>query len=152
MAVLTNGHQAPGSGGGVMGGRWKGPDRVPNGPLREAFLSSHLTASEVCAAMGWYRDRPGTKPRTNHVDTTRLMRTLGLHTSMKDGSRGWYHTLSEERARALCRVLGADFDELYADHLPAQAAAGVCGCGNPMLWPAPRCVMCEAEAELGMAA
>jgi hypothetical protein len=140
-----------------MGAPWKSSDRVPNAPLREAFLSSPMTASEVCFAVGWRRDKTGRND--THADTTLLMRTLGLSTTLnrarKSGEiyRSTYQTVTIVNAQAICAALGVDFDELYEGLLPAQEPAGVCGCGNPMLRPAPRCQFCVEEAELsGVAA
>lgn len=48
--------------------------KVPVAPLREAFLASDKSASEVASAMGWRC----TNRRREYADGSRVKRTLGL--------------------------------------------------------------------------
>jgi hypothetical protein len=132
-----------------MGAPWKG-ERVPNAPLRDAFLASGLTVSEVCRRLGWVRSDASSKG----AETSRLKRGLGIEgtsASRFNRSRGYrpvslVSTVEIGRAHAICEAIGVDFDELYAGLLPAQEVAGRCSsCGNPLLWPAVLCGFCEAE-------
>lgn len=109
----------------------RGPGRVPVAPLREAFLASPMGLSEVCHGLGWAR-ADGSK----RGETSRLSRALGLDPSQNVNRntgkvyRSLQVTIDRPRALAICSVLDVDFDELYADWLPAQRPRGG------------RCVMC----------
>lgn len=134
----------------MSGAPWKGPDRVANGPVRDAFLASRLSATEVCHALGWYR-----KGSARHTDVTLLCRVLGLKPSCNRDSSGRvrhyaYVTISVENAKLICGALGVEFDSLYEELPASRALGGVCGCGERMLRPAPRCGFCELEQGLGL--
>lgn len=125
----------------------RGPDRLPNAPLRELFVASSLTASEVAWRCGWGREGRG-------ADTTKLRRLLGL-TDTKTIANGRIYrsfdvTVSIGNAKLLCQALEVDFDELYAEHDFEEEVAGECKlCGSPMLEPDPEdtCGLCWWEIE-----
>lgn len=130
------------------------PERVSNEPLRKAFLAANITQAEVCRRLGWIRtDRKG------GVDTTRLMRHLGLRPSRRETRSGevrWTHatTVTSGHARLICEAMCIDFDHMYPQ-LPEPKVAGRCvECGNPMMRrvPSRRCGFCLEEAALGVAA
>jgi hypothetical protein len=57
-------------------------DRVPNAPLREAFLASGLSAKVVAERLGWMRrPTPATRRRGHLADDTRVRSALGLKRS-----------------------------------------------------------------------
>ncbi len=104
---------------------------------------------EVCIRLGW-GDR-------GKVDTTRLRRALGCHASRNkaraDGvqSRTFTSTIPIVNAKAICAVLGEDFDELYDGLMPAQKPAGECEtCGEELLHRDPEgiCGWCREEVAL----
>jgi hypothetical protein len=121
--------------------------RVPNEPLREAFLASGLSAVEVCYRMGCFCDmRANGRHRARSVpDTKRLRRVLGLERHRTGSGRPMFvATLDEAFGLALADALGVDFDALYG----VQSGAGVCAdCGEPLYFDAERCGFCESERE-----
>ncbi len=132
-----------------MGNVWRSSERVPNWPVREAFERSPMAIGEVCIELGW-----GARGR---VDTTRLRRTLGFHPSRNspraDGvqTRTFTATIPIVNAKAICDVLGEDFDELYDGLMPAQQTAGECEtCGEELLHRDPEgiCGWCREEIAL----
>jgi hypothetical protein len=125
----------------------RGPDRIPNAPMREAFVASRMTSSELARELGW-------QSPSGKYDTTMVMRTLGLHNSRNVLNGKVYtsanRTMDIDNARLMCRALGVDFDELYDGLLPEQEAAGECKlCYSPMLEPDPEdmCGFCRWEIE-----
>ena len=54
--------------------RRRDPDRVPVAPLRDAYLASSLTLTEVCVSLGWFRESPS----KGGPYTSQLARALGL--------------------------------------------------------------------------
>lgn len=84
-------------------------DNVPVAPLREAFLRSPLSRTELALALGWeHNGRP---------DGTRVERALGLvptPVSPKDGGgSNIRQSVKYKTAVAICRALGlapVDFD------------------------------------------
>lgn len=134
----------------------KNPTRVSNVPLRDPFLKSPKGPSQIARELGKV-------DATGKMDTTGLQRSLGLRGSpptFKKGKRypkgreygpSFTTTISIETAKALCRILGVDFDELYADGFPEQQPAAHCKtCGDPMLRrvPSGQCGWCEEELAL----
>lgn len=99
--------------------------RVDNGPLRDAFRASGLSARDVCRRLGWVR------PGTGTLDTCKLLRMLGvLHShSGKTGKRVWLRTVSAEDARLIRGVLEPGW-------------VGVCACGERVV-SGDRCGWCE---------
>jgi len=79
--------------------RVNGKFEVPVGPLREAFLTSGISAAELARRLGW------TRP-----DTVRVARQLGLrHNHHGHGSRPYLReTTSHERALEILEALGID--------------------------------------------
>lgn len=86
---------------------------VPVAPFRERFLDLRsrnlITASQLCWHMGWtYQAQGKLRPdrewrrRGLKPDTTRALRTLGLH------QRGCQEFVTYEAAERLCRALGMD--------------------------------------------
>jgi hypothetical protein len=78
-------------------------ERVPVAPLREAFLASGLTASEVCYRIGWLRgNRRG--------DTARLQSVLGLRQFTKNtkGCRATAKRINYPNAVLIARALDLD--------------------------------------------
>lgn len=92
------------------------PDLVPNAPLREAFLRSEMTASDVCRAIGWVRtcQRRGRRTLQTSGQTSRLKRALGLASSWHNrpyGRRRYESTqshLSYGTAVSIALALGVD--------------------------------------------
>ena len=77
---------------------------VPVAPLREAFLASGLTQSDVARRLGWFRhDRPG------RPDVTRFARAIGLKPHL-NGSHEWAYrqTTTYDRAVEIAAALGFD--------------------------------------------
>lgn len=78
-------------------------DRIDVAPLRDAFLASGLSFSEVCRRLGWYcarRDRPsGRKP-----DTARLKRALGMQRDR--GHFSW--RIGYDHAARIAEAIGVD--------------------------------------------
>jgi len=77
-------------------------DRVNVVRLRDAFLHSGLTASEVCHRLGWL-----CKGDTA-ADTSRLTRALGLAEHQGRGRSYRAQRISVERAALICRALNVD--------------------------------------------
>lgn len=141
---------------GWMNSRWATPDmrppRVPNAPLREAFLASGLTPTEVCRRLGWERRTVSRDRIYAGVDTTLLLRTLGLRRWVgRPGAKASYQvTVALERAQHITAALGLDFDELYPDLTMAvvEEPAGTCEeCGLDLLWPAQLCGFCLSPVD-----
>lgn len=114
-------------------------ERVSNEPLREAFLRSGKTPSDVAYAMGWlYKGGPN-----RGADTTGVQRALGLSpsTTVYKGKRTKHfnRTISLEGAKAISRALHLDFDELYEGFIPPQQVdpeAGLCEtCDEQLVQP-----------------
>lgn len=101
--------------------------RVPNEPLRNAFLNSGLSASEVCRRLGWMHTRGDGWARG---DTSKLLRMLGIERNAT--------TMSVGDAEQLRRVMAADYQPR------------VCGCGETITAGA-LCGWC-AEERAGVAA
>jgi hypothetical protein len=128
--------------------------RIPVDPVKQAYLDSDLTASEVCRRLGWVSDAPG------YVcgKTSNLARMLGLASS-RNVIRGKTYvntntTILQSHAQEICAVLDVDFDELYDGLLPeVKPRGGKCvTCGEWMLRPDPygMCGFCHWEiAEFG---
>jgi hypothetical protein len=78
-------------------------DRVPVAPLREAFLASGLTLSQVCYRLGW------TCPHGRYVvaDTSRLQRSLGMRALSQPG-RYTNHHIGYEHATRIARAIGVE--------------------------------------------
>lgn len=133
-----------------MGAPWTSPERIPNAPVREAYIASGKTPSEICQHLGLY---DASRRRPHHPDTTGLSRMLGLQHSRsratKDGAVCITRcsTISITNAKLICDALDVDFDSLYPDLPSADPEGGVCECGERMLYPAPRCGFCQAELE-----
>jgi hypothetical protein len=118
--------------------RWMTADRVTNAPLREAFLASPMTLSDVCHRLGWVRSDGSSKG----AETSRLKRGLGIEATknrMKETghvSETFVATIEIVKAKAICDVLGVDFDELYPDLPTTRARGGRCvSCGESLLRP-----------------
>jgi hypothetical protein len=83
-------------------------DEVPVAPIRDAFLRSGLSASEVARRVGWMRTRR--TRRSPVADATRVRRTLGL--AQYDPGHGHEKRFREfcdpEMAWALAKACGAD--------------------------------------------
>ena len=79
--------------------RTNGKFEVPVAPLREAFLRSDVTASELARRLGWVRP-----------DSSRVGRQLGLLQSCDGRTRQPYirETTTYERALEICAALGID--------------------------------------------
>jgi hypothetical protein len=85
-------------------------DRVPNGPLREAYLrrSTDIRQTDVARAGGWIRsdDRP------DHADITTIKRLLGIAPfhSYHGGKRytSYRKTIAYDDAVRLVLALGLD--------------------------------------------
>jgi hypothetical protein len=75
--------------------------RIDVAPLREAFLSSGLSASELCVWLEWFKPN-GT------ADTSRLMRALGLLPSMSRGENRFARSIGVDRAALIADALGLD--------------------------------------------
>jgi len=79
--------------------RTRGQFEVPLEPLRDAFLRSGVSASELARRLGWVRP-----------DSERVRRSLGL--KLDQNSRGYpprlRETTSYERALAIADALGID--------------------------------------------
>jgi hypothetical protein len=67
-------------------------------PLREAFLRSGLTASEVCRWLGWLRTDGG-------PDTSRLKRALGLMAMTDHGQTRCARRIGVDRAALIADAL-----------------------------------------------
>lgn len=122
--------------------------RVPNEPLRDAFLNSNLSAIEVCKRLEWWRPRKahGKHRARQTLNTNRLVRSLGLKPNYyQTGERFLAVSLSAVDAERLCDVLGVDFAVLYPE---PQVPAGWCACGEPLYIVAEACGFCS----LGVAA
>lgn len=126
------------------------PNRISNIPLREPFLNSPLSTSEIARQLGVISSTTG------KMETSGLQRMLGLRMSPGSRHKGKVYsstiteTIDVEIAKSLCRILGEDFDALYADEFPVQAAAAHCKtCGNPMLkrHRSRECGLCLLERE-----
>jgi len=81
------------------------PDRIPNAPLREAFLESGLTLSEVCYRLGW------TRMQNARViaDVSPLKRALGLQPWTNGQGRSYTSRLvGTEKAARILRALDLD--------------------------------------------
>jgi hypothetical protein len=82
-------------------------DWVPVAPLREAFLRSGVTATEVARVFGWLRSRKGRRGHRYVVaDSTRVLRTLGLASYWSKGGVYVRTYVGEERAAELARAIG----------------------------------------------
>jgi hypothetical protein len=110
----------------MRSGPWKTPERISNAGLRLVFEESGAQVADVCRALGWMRgDGRG-------VDSTKLRRVLGI-------AAPGPVTVAIESARAVCDVIGVNFDTLDRTH-PARCACGeVCGPGEN------RCGFCVIE-------
>lgn len=84
-------------------------DSIPNEPLRRAYLAylaDGNSAYETCQFLGW-----------SSKDTSRLARRLGIMEQTTSHARGGervrqdYVTL--DLAMQICRIIGADFDDIY---------------------------------------
>ena len=131
-------------------------NRISNVPLREPMIKSKLTYSEVARELGKVDNTTG------KMNTTGLQRMLGLRDSppsfkaSRKYPRGKLYeasftkTIDIDVAKAICRILGEDFDELYAEEWPEQKPAAHCKtCDEPMMKrvPSGQCGFCEAELE-----
>ena len=76
-------------------------DQVDIGPLRDAFLHSGLSASEVCCWLEWYRSDGG-------PDTSRLRRTLGLLPITSHGRSVCAQRIGIDRAALIADALSVD--------------------------------------------
>lgn len=131
----------------------RGPDRVPVEPLREAVQASGVSQAQACRKMGWIRELRN----TTSADTSRLERTLGLRSAQSRNPNtgklrvSFAATVDGERAKLICEAVGADFDEVYAQKLPAERPRGgrCVSCGEQMLTshPSHTCGFCLAELE-----
>lgn len=75
------------------------PGKIPNAPLREAFLASGLSASEVARRVGWSKD--------GWVDASRVRRTLGLTDDRGvKGYRSRRAMIAAETAANLAEAIG----------------------------------------------
>lgn len=135
--------------------RRRDPDRVPVAPLRDAYLASSLTLTEVCVSLGWFRESPS----KGGPYTSQLARALGLRaTKNVNHNTGVVYcstqlTISKARALAICEALDVDFDVLYEGKLPSQKARGgrCVTCGELLARPvrSQMCGFCLAESEFG---
>ena len=75
--------------------------RVDVAPLRDAFLRSRLSASEVCVWLEWHT-------RTGRPDTNRFMRALGLVANTTHGQRVRARSIGVDRAALIADALGVD--------------------------------------------
>ncbi len=139
--------------------RWDGPDRVLNEPLRLALLKAladpdrGLNLSDVCRRLGWER------ADGHHAETARLKRCLGIDSTRSRHGTGGYSvsfvsTVNVERAKAICRAIEADFDEVYP-HLPTDTSkpgAHCRECAVPMLQATGEglCGFCVEEQAYGL--
>ena len=118
----------------------KARDRVPVAPLREAFLVSGLSASTVAVRLG----------RTLR-DSSLVNRSLGIAPrKTSDGVRYYASDIGPDQAKAICDVIGRDFDELYPVIPSEPLRGGVCQCGEHLARPAPggKCGFCVEEAKM----
>jgi hypothetical protein len=87
------------------------PGKVSNYRLREAFLASGFSASEVARRMGWWSGRSG--------DASRVRRTLGLTSDCPGGRHYprtyWRHMVDWDTAIQLGDVLGLAAWEIEGD-------------------------------------
>lgn len=121
-----------------------GTQRIPNGPLREAFIATGRTAGEVAAELGWFDDR---KSRT--TDTSRVSRALGTKVT---GSGIRQQSISVDMARQIAAVLDADLSLLYPDEFPSDGTQCV-ECGESLWWATgDTCGFCVEERARGIAA
>jgi hypothetical protein len=86
-------------------------DRVPVAPLREAFVSSKLTSSELCYRLGWVRlDRRFSPPR-EYADTQRLRRALGLAPNWNASAHAFVSVATRigyDNATRIAEAIGVD--------------------------------------------
>lgn len=123
--------------------------RIPNAPLREAFLASGMTADQVCRELDWFDERV---TRTAKPEITRLTRSLGLAPGggQKPGTR--QQLIGIEKARRIAEAMNVDLSLLYPDEL-APAGTPCAECGEPM-WEATAegiCGWCIEERDLNVA-
>lgn len=107
--------------------------RVPNRPLREAFVASRTPVVDVCWWLEITRYWPTKENGVLVADVCKLSRMLGLSDAWRDGERFRVSTVRAEFAQRLCALIDADFHELYPE--VAQESAGMCstpGCGEPL--------------------
>lgn len=101
--------------------------RVPNEPLRNAFLNSGLSASEVCRRLGWMHTRGDGWMRG---DTSKLLRMLGIdptHTGAGVQKRAYRTMVSAEDAEFLRRVMAADYQPRECECGETITAGTLCG-------------------------
>lgn len=74
-------------------------DLVSNGPLREAFMRSPLSQSELARRLGWMRVTP---------DYVRVRRALGLKRDNAGAPSRWRREIDYDTAVSMCRAMGVD--------------------------------------------
>ncbi len=128
-----------------MSSRRQAPVKVPNAPLREAFLASGMTRSEVCERLGWLCTRPN---GGLDADSSRLARVLGLRMVGAE----YRDTVYLAVAAKIAEALGMDFDDAYEAYIPAvRPRGGLCvECGIALLRPVSdrTCGFCRDELVL----
>ena len=72
--------------------------KIPNAPLRAAFLRSNLTAAEVARRAGWWS--------SGGVDTSRVNRTLGLMQETSRGESRFRESVDVEIVALLAEAIG----------------------------------------------
>jgi len=75
--------------------------RIDVAPLREAFLRSGRTATEICIWLDWLRPDGG-------PDTSRLRRALGLLPSTSHGHVTFARSIGVDRAALIADALNLD--------------------------------------------
>jgi hypothetical protein len=80
-------------------------DLVDVAPLREAFLKSGLTLSDVALAAGWIQKHRG---KREGGDSSRAARYLGLKPWTTRGNRSFRSHVSYETAVVLARAMNVD--------------------------------------------
>ena len=124
----------------------KGREYIDNAPLREAFLASGHSASDVADRTGILDGRKGSA-RKGKPDVSRLRRLLGLARWHSKGELGVQVRISVENARRIAAALEVEVEDLYPE-LAAKGCGKCCErCGEDLLRPAPLCGWCIAEAE-----
>jgi hypothetical protein len=123
--------------------------RVPNAPLREAWLARCGQAADVCWWLGITRHWP-TTDGIEVADVGKLKRSLGLQDAMRNGERFRVQTIKADLAMAICSRIGVDYDDLYS--ADEQAVTGTCACGEQLVGDDDACGFCHEERALGIAA
>lgn len=88
-----------------MPGRWKTVRScVPNDALREAFLASERSASDLARDLGYYRSMRGRQT----ADEAPVRRALGLRTYKSNGRVFRQRFMRYDTAVRYCEALGLD--------------------------------------------